>query len=468
MWGTIVQQRASLHRGLSAVAIASALAVTGLAASPAVAAPSNGTTELVTAPSGGGAGNAQSWVPSITPDGRYVAFMSLATNLTGSDVSDGNWDVFVKDNRTGAITKVSTGLDGVGANGDSISPDISGDGRYVVFQSTATNLVAGDDQATYANEIFVKDLKTNEITRLISKNRGAGDDGTDGDASISADGSVIAFQSTHADLVPGDTNGVFDVFVWKRSTGNVTRISVSSAGEQSANAAQPGLALSVAADLSADGKTVVFTSGADNLVPGDTNGLLDIFVHTLADHRTTRVSVGADGQQATGGGQDNQQGASVPSISANGRYIAYQGYALNGLVEQETGLTNQVYAYDRKTGLTQLVAHRVDGGVASGDNGTAAISPDGRFVAFQSYDDQIVTGDTNGLSDVFVRDLKSTRIAEASIGVDGEPTDGPSGSSGTAITAGGGTVVFDSQAHNLIEGPVGVNDLYLHRFPKRF
>jgi Tol biopolymer transport system component len=443
------------------------MAVTGLAASPALAAPSNGTTELVTAPPGGGGGNAQSWVPSVTPDGRYVAFMSLATNLTGSDTSDSNWDVFVKDHRTGAITKVSAGLGGAAANGDSNQADISDDGRYVVFESTATNLVAGDDEATPTYDLFVKDLKTNKITRLITKNRDAGDDGHDTEASISADGSVIAFRSTRADLVPGDTNGVLDIFVWKRSTGNVTRISVSSAGEQSANATQPARALSVGPELSANGKTVVFTSGADNLVPGDTNGLLDIFVHTLADHRTTRVSVGADGQQATGG-PDNQQGSSQPSISANGRYIAYQGYALKGLVEQETGVTNQVYAYDRKTGLTQLVAHQADGTVTSGDSQNAAISPDGRFVAFQSYDDQLVTGDTNGYSDVFVRDLKSTRIAVASIGVDGEPADGPSGSSGTAITARGRTVVFDAQAHNLIEGPVGVNDLYLHRFPKKF
>jgi Tol biopolymer transport system component len=394
--------------------------------------------------------------------------MSLASNLTGSDTSDSHWDVFVKDNQTGAITKVSTGLGGAAGNGDSTDPDISADGRYVAFVSTASNLVAGDDQATYANEIFVKDLRTDKTTRLISTNRGAGDDGTDTGPSISADGSVIAFRSTHADLVPGDTNGVFDVFVWKRSTGKVTRISVSSSGEQSANAAQPDFALSVGPRVSADGKAVVFTSGADNLVKADTNGLLDIFVHTLADHRTTRVSVGADGQQATGGGTDNQQGASEPSISANGRYIAYQGYALKGLVKQDTGVTNQVYAYDRATGRTQLVARTVDGGVTSGDSGTATISPDGRYVAFQSYDDQLVTGDTNAQPDVFVRDLKSTRIAEASIGADGEPADGPSGSSGTDITAGGGTVVFDSQAHNLVAGPAWVDDLYLHRFPKGF
>jgi dipeptidyl aminopeptidase/acylaminoacyl peptidase len=127
-----------------------------------------------------------------------------------------------------------------------------------------------------------------------------------------------------------------------------------------------------------------------------------------------------------------------------------------------------LYAYDRKTGRTQLVAHRVDGTPTSGDSDNAAISPDGRFVAFQSYDDQIVTGDTNGYADIFVRDLKSTRIAEASIGIDGQPADGPSGSGSLGITAGGGTVVFDAQAHNLVTRPVGFLDLFLHHFPKRF
>ncbi len=462
--GTIVQ-RVSVQRALGAVTIASALTVSALAASPALAAAPNGTTELVTAAPGGGGGNAQSWAPSITPDGRYVAFMSLASNLTGSDVSDSHWDVFVKDNRTGVITKVSTGLNGAEANNDSTDPDISADGRYVTFVSTATNLVEGDDQATYANEIFVKDLRTGRTVRLISKNRGAGDDGTDTVPSISADGSVIAFWSSHADLVPGDTNGVPDVFVWKRSTGKVTRISVSSSGQQSAYPAQPDFALSVGPSISADGKTVSFTSGADNLVKGDTNGLLDIFVHTLADHRTTRVSVGSDGQQATGGGTDNQQGSSASSISADGRYVAYQGYALKGLVPQDTGVTNQVYVYDRRTGRTQLVVHTTDGGVATGYSGESQISPDGRFVSFASYDENLVAGDTNGQPDVFVRDLRSSRISLASIGADGEPADGPS-TSGAALTAGGGAVVFDSFAHNLVKGPVGADDLYLHRFSK--
>ena len=464
MWGIIVQQRESLHRALAALTVASAMTVTGLVASPALATASNGSTEVVSAPPGGGAATGQSWAPSITPDGRYVVFWSLARNLTADPDTTGRWDIFVKDNQTGVIRKVSTGLDGAEANQDSNYADISADGRYVVFASTATNLVAGDDADRTGYELFVKDLRTDTITRLIAEDRAPGDSGSDIEPSISADGSAIAFRSSHADLVPGDTNDAIDIFVWKRSTGKVTRVSVSSSGAQGINTAQPDLALSVGPSISADGRTVVFESGADTLVKGDTNGLLDIFVHTLADGRTTRVSVGSDGQQATGGGTDNQQGSSEPSISADGRYVAYQGYALKGLVKQDTGVTNQVYVYDRRTGQTRLVVHTTDGGVAAGYSGDATISPDGRFVAFQSYDEHLVVGDTNGQPDVFVRDLKGSRITLASIGADGQPADGPSGAGGQAITAGGRAVVFDSQAHNLVQGWAGGDDLYLHRF----
>ncbi len=461
-----MQHRKSI---LSAAAIASALAVSALAASPALAAPSTGTTETVPTSPGGAASNGLTWSPSITPDGRYVTFESLANNLTTTPDTGSHWDIFVRDTKTGVIKKVSTGLRGAEANGDSNFADISADGRYVVFASTATNLVAGDDPDTIAYEIFVKDLKTDKITRLISRNRGASDTGSDTAPSVSADGSQIAFASDHSDLVPGDTNGVYDVFVWNRSTGKITRISVSSAGAEGSHPSDPAYGRSYQPQISADGTSVVFLSGADNLVKGDTNNIDDIFLHTLKDHRTTRVSVGPNGQQTTDANPFGDASASNPSISTDGRWIAYDGFALKGLVKQDTGVTDQVYVYDRQTGTTRLVARTLDGGVSEASNTHAQISPDGRFVAFQSDSNQLVKGDTGDFADVFVRDLRSTRTAKVSVGLNGEEANGPSGASGTALAPGGRVVVFDSQADNLVAGPANPSeDLYLHRFPKGF
>ncbi|MCD5315026.1 TolB family protein [Kineosporia babensis] len=459
-----MQQRASIQRGLGAAAV-SALAVTALAASPALAAPVPGNTEVVAISPDGQAQDGQTWHPQITPDGRYVVFDSSARNLTATPEGGSSWDVFVKDLKTRKITKVSTGLNGQPANDDSLFPDITPDGRYVVFVSAATNLVAGDDTSVRANEIFVKDLKTGRTTKVISEN--LGDDGNFDSPTISADGNTIAFSSTHPDLVAGDTNGTSDVFVWKRSTGKVTRVSVSSSGAQGSSSTNSPYRGSFAPAISADGKSVVFRSGDDNLVRNDTNNLADIFVHTLDNHRTTRVSVGPNGEQITGGQPIDGSAADAPSISADGRVIAYEGYAIKGLTGQDTGETFQVYVYDRRTGKTEAAARTLIGTVAIANSAVAEISPDGQFVVFQSGSNELVAGDSGTEVDVFVRNLKNTKIVKASVGVDGALANGSSGTFGTTISAGGRTVVFDSSADNLVEGPANPNnDLYLHRFTK--
>jgi hypothetical protein len=204
-----------------------------------------------------------------------VAFTSTALNLVPGDTNFA-WDVFVHDLQTGATTRVS--VDSSGAEGDGLSmiPSISSDGRYVAFTSLATNLVPGDTNAAY--DVFVHDRQTGATTRVSVDSAGVQGDGDSGwaDLSLSADGRFVAFESLAANLVPGDTNGVKDVFLHDLQTGATTRLSVDS------NAGQ-GDAESRACSISASGRYVAFQSEATNLVPGDANALRDVFLRDRGD-----------------------------------------------------------------------------------------------------------------------------------------------------------------------------------------
>ncbi len=221
----------------------------------------------------------------------------------------------------GTTTRVSVDSAGGQANdfsgaAPSISVDtsISADGRFVVFQSDATNLVAGDTNG--ASDVFVHDRQTGTTTRVSVDSAGHEATGlypASGDPAISADGRFVAFDSNATNLVAGDTNSAYDIFVHDRQTGTTTRVSVDSAGNQ-ANGYDPS--------LSADGRFVAFTSGASNLVAGDTNGASDVFVHDRQTGTTTRVSVDSAGWQA-------YSFSHLPSISADGRFVAFASNATN-------------------------------------------------------------------------------------------------------------------------------------------
>ncbi len=219
--------------------------------------------------------------------------------------------------------------------------------------------------------------------------------------------------------MPNDTNGDEDVFVWKRSTGKITRVSVTSSGAEAGSPAYEAYADSLGAEISGDGKTVVFQSGENNLVKNDTNNISDVFLHSLVTHRTTRISVGPKGQQATGGYPDRRQGAAAPSISSDGQTVLYSGASLKGLVPQDTGDYRQVYVYHRKTGKTQLAARTPSGGVVNDHLNNGVLSPDGRFISFETSAPGLVKGDTDTDGDVFVRDLKAGRTVRASVGPNG-------------------------------------------------
>jgi len=229
----------------------------------------------------------------------------------------------------------------------------------------------------------------------------------------------VAFYSDSDNLVPDDTNDQRDIFVHDRGTGQTTRVSVDSSGAQGNNNSEYPA-------ISADGRFVAFMSLATNLVAGDTNGVMDVFVHDRGTGQTTRVSV------ASGGAQGNGTSA-VPAISADGRFVAFYSYA-NNLVPGDTNRRSDVFIHDRGTGQTTRVSVASGEAQANDSSEYPAISADGRFVAFESYADNLVAGDTNGVDDIFVRDrggeVECFPLTLSHTGNGADPTPSPTYSTG--------------------------------------
>ncbi|MCS6908422.1 MAG: hypothetical protein RML93_11150, partial [Anaerolineales bacterium] len=310
-----------------------------------------GDTTLVSVSTSGSVGNGGSINPSLSADGRYVAFESSAPDLVLGD-TNGKWDIFVRDRQTGTTKLVSTGFGLLGpANGNSFNSAISADGRYVAFESIASNLVPGD--TNNKRDIFVRDLQTNTTGRVSVSTGGSQANDHSYNPAISADGRYVAFWSDASNLVPNDTNGVSDIFVHDRQTGETRRVSVSSTGVQ-ANM------VSYFPSISADGRYVAYNSIASNLVSGDSNGEFDVFVHDLTNSQTQRISVSSDGTQGNGSSLQ-------PKISGNGRFVAFQSYATN-LVNNDTNGRLDVFVRDLQTGTTERVSVDSFGGQAFGES----------------------------------------------------------------------------------------------------
>jgi len=248
-----------------------------------------GLVERVSVASDGKQGNDLSRQPSISDDGRFVAFRSSADNLVADDANN-DTDVFVYDRQTGLTERVSVSSAGQGGNSASESPSISGDGRFVAFVSLADNLTPGDANNTF--DAFVHDRQTRSTERVSVSSSGQEADGLNFNASISTDGRFVAYASIASNLVPGDANGLVDVFIHDRQSSVTERVSVSSAGEESDG-------LSETLSVSANGRFIAFGSLASNLVPGDANGALDVFVRdrqetTLGDLTGDRLVSGED------------------------------------------------------------------------------------------------------------------------------------------------------------------------------
>jgi uncharacterized repeat protein (TIGR01451 family) len=381
-----------------------------------VAQSSTGTLELISVSSAGvqgdnasglGAGftNPNGARTAVTPDGRFVAFMSFAGNLVPDDTNL-SADVFVRDRLTGATERVSVtskGREGNDHSGITTSVvDISDDGRFVAFDSEATNLARGDDNARA--EVLVRDRLTG-VTELISRSLD-GTPATGESPAISGDGRFVAFISGGQDLVAGHPE--FDtsdhVYVFDRQTQTMERADVKASGELA-------FGVFVSVDISADGRFVAFDTSADDLVagPGDGNNV-DVFVRDRATGTTQGISTVGDG-----GGSEGQ--SFLSSISANGRFV---GFTSSDSFDGDANVfTDDALVFDRQDGSVKIVSRSSTGEQGNDQSETPFISDDGNFVVFSSRASNLVAGDTNQAYDVFRRDLVAG-TTERLAGDDGE------------------------------------------------
>lgn len=427
--------------------LAAGTAVLTASAATAAGADTDGVTSLISVGRSGHPGAGQSYAPAVSANGRFVAFDSDAPDLV-ADKHNGRNDVYVRDRWTGSTTRVSTDSEGREGDGGSFTPSISGDGRYVAFVSDADNLVPGDTNK--AADVFLKDRQTGRTIRLSvaldgrettggSSPRISRDSrfvvynvgtplrsvGTDedlagmfvydiatgrrerlgrlegDDPSISADGRYVVFSSEIRDLVPGDTNRKADCFLFDRRTRMVSRVSLGGTqplGGGWYRGSVQGNNESTGAVISADGRYVAFVSSASNLVPGDTNKVDDVFVRDLHTGATKRISVNARGEQANGtsGG---------PTLSGDGQTVVFLSEAGNLVPGNPGGHGYDVYRVrlgDRRS-IGQVNVGRAGVRADGPTSSFPELSADGTVVVFSSRATNLIGVDTGGHDNVYAR-----------------------------------------------------------------
>jgi Tol biopolymer transport system component len=414
---------------------------------------SGATAERISVSAAGEQANDASFSASMSADGRYTAFVSLASNLVPDDTNNG-CDVFVRDNSNGAIERVSVSSTeaqvDTGFNCD--APAISADGRYVAFQSDGAGLVPNDSSTN--SDVFVRDreLGTTERVSVGSDGETPIGNGTEFgnslDPAISANGRFVAFMSSGRNLIPG--RQIFETHVYVRDllTGTTEIVSERPDGQTSNGpAAQPS--------LSADGRYVAFVSYSEGLVPGDDNLGPDIFVRDRVTETTEAVSVSSAGALPQYLSWRPQ--SEGPSISADGGYVAFSSNARD-LVPGDDFNDYDVFVRDRVAGTTRMASVTSTGEQAYGGDSTgASISADGRFVAFHSSAGNLSPGGGFGTSDIIVFDVARNVTKPLTLGQDYDQDD----SVFPSLTADGGQVAFTSRSNDLVANDTnGVSDVF--------
>lgn len=381
----------------------------------------------------------------VSTDGRFVLFRSIDSNLLGDD-SNNVIDIFVSNAVTGATTRVSLGRDGTQANGMSVHHGISGDGRFVAFSSEASNLV--DQDANGCSDIFLRDLRTGR-TELITR-------GVDGSAAngpswyppISDDARYVAFASDATNLVEGDHNQVGDIFLHDRTLGRTMRVTMGHDGtEANGQSTYPS--------ISASGKFIVFTSSASNLVPGDRNGVDDVFRYDRDTREITRVSVCNDGRESDGPSYNYTN-----AVTTDGGSVVFVSRASN-LGAGDDNAAFDVFLRDLRSSETLRISETAEHRSGNGQSLHATISAlNGRYIAFHSDASNLVAGDTNAADDIFVYDRSTASLRRISVGASGLQAN--AGSYRSSLSGTGSTLTFSSDASNLAPGDAnGRTDVFV-------
>ncbi|MDO9455994.1 hypothetical protein [Nocardioides sp.] len=398
-----------------------------------------GGTTRVSVSTSGTQGDQQSDRPDISGDGRYVVFDSLASTLVAGDTNNA-FDVFRHDRQTGTTTRITpSGADQVADQ--AISPTISSDGRYVAFLCDDP-LVAADDNLD--RDVYVWDATTGLYALASESLDGTAAGGVDGgNAEISGDGRYVVFPSQARDLVATPTQH-FNVYRWDRTTGTTDLVSRAADGGATQGS-------SYSPSVSADGQTVAFDSGADNLVTGDANGKLDVFVWRASTGVTTLVS-------ATASGTSGNASSLEPAISGDGSVVAFESLATD-LVTGDANDRRDVFARDLTAGTTTQVSTTPGGAGATGTSTNVDVSSDGTVVSYRSTAADLVAGDTNGRDDVFLWRRATGATTRISLATDG--SQGNAQSRSAALSTDGSRLAFVSVATNFAAGDTNaVNDVF--------
>ncbi|MFQ5401706.1 MAG: hypothetical protein ACE5E7_19170 [Anaerolineae bacterium] len=332
--------------------------------------------------------------PTLSADGRYLVFNSYATNLVPNDTNRDLWfrdglDVFLYDRMTGQTQRVSLTWEGKQVDGNSFGT-ITPDGRYVVFSSNGPNMVQGENNAARYSSIYLRDWRTGAMERIAKAVDGGYPNGMLSNISASYDGRYIVYKGEASNLVANDTNGVSDIFLYDHQTGKTIRVSEPpGGGNANGLSGQPW--------ITSDGQYIVFKSYATNLVPSDTNNQADIFVYTVATGEVRRVNLSAAGAQANGEGKD-------PSICDDGRFVSFTTDA-NNLVPGDTNGRRDVFLVDLARNEIWVATKNASGGWGNGRAHRSYLTPDCRLIGFASEASNLVANDANGARDIFLAEV---------------------------------------------------------------
>lgn len=373
-------------------------------------------------------------------DGLRVVFTSEATDLVEGD-TNGAADVFLHDRERGTTIRVSLGAGGGQGAGPSRAAAIDHGATRVAFESLAPDLVPGDTNGL--SDVFVRDLERETTVRISVATDGSEADGPSSQPALSPDGRFVVFESEASNLVPGDTNGVRDLFVHDLEDGTTTRVSLADDGAEADGPSFNGF-------LCGEGR-VAFDSEATNLVPGDTNGVSDVFLRDTIQATTLRISVDSQGAQASGP-------SARPAGDEAGARIAFESEA-SDLVADDTNGVADVFLRDLTTGATSRLSVTEDGQEGDGPSGAPSLSGEGHFAVFESDASNLAPDDQNGARDLFCKEVEDGELLRLTVNRDGVQADGPS--SAATLSPGELNVVFTSEATNLDEGDTnGVADVF--------
>ncbi|MEA2025094.1 MAG: calcium-binding protein, partial [Chloroflexota bacterium] len=339
-----------------------------------------GKTKIVSVSSSGVNGDGDSEGPAISASGRFIVFASGAHNLI-----DGrwlpSWQIYLRDRAKGRTFLVSKNSAGGRANDMSFNPEISADGRYVVFESNATNLTGKGTKG--AQQIYLRDRKLRKTFLISQNNVGKAGNSYSGQPQVSANGRFVAFMSWATNLTSKDTNLFDQIYLRDRKLKRTFLISQHKGKAANNETYDPR--------MSADGRFVVFASIASNLAAADTNGKRDIYLRDRAKGKTKRVSLNWKGRQLWGS-------SGSPDLSDNGRRIVFASGAKNTIKGGLSGAFEHVFRRDLATGKVKLVSRSNKGGQGNGPSRMPRISADGRYVTFTSAATNLVPGgDANGI-----------------------------------------------------------------------